>query len=58
MKLPDKNRRHINTKHREFKLLRCAQNRREDNNRKEFEINNNAHTVSDLANNCGNVQKR
>jgi hypothetical protein len=62
MKLPDKNRRHLNTKQREFKLQKCllrsAQNGREDNNRKESEINNNADTVSDYANNCGNVQKR
>jgi hypothetical protein len=35
-----------------------AQNRREDNNRKEFEINNNADPVSDCTNNCGNVLKR
>lgn len=62
MKLPDKNRRHLNTKQRESKLQKCllrsAQNRR-DNNTKESEINNNnVDTVSDYANNCGDVQKR
>jgi hypothetical protein len=62
MKLPDKTRRRLHTNKREFKLQKClrrhSRNRREDNNRNESEINNNADTVSDYANDCGNVQKR
>jgi hypothetical protein len=62
MKLPDKNKRHLNTKQRELELQKCllrsARNRREDNKREESEINNNVDTDSDYANNCVDVQKR
>jgi hypothetical protein len=56
MKLPNRNRRHLNAKQRVFKLRRSQNGI--DINRKESEINNNADTVSDYANNYGNVQNR